>query len=98
IAAAEASFKTSTVSISLVSMVDRLPVGKPSTTYNGSEARLIELIPLIRTMASVPGLPLLVTVTPGTRPCNAWATLRTGYSFMVLLFTLETAQIGRAHV
>jgi len=44
-------------------------------------------------MGSVPGLPLLVTWTPATRPCKACATLATGSSFTVLLFTLEMAPV-----
>src|SRR5665213_2251495 len=92
-AAADASFKTSTDSISLVSNVDKSPVGNPSTTYKGLEAYEIELIPLMVTIGSVPGLPLFVTWSPGTRPCNACCTLTTGSSDIVLAFTLETAPV-----
>src|SRR5678815_3141113 len=95
-AAADASFKTSTVSISLVSIVDRLPVGNPSTTYKGLEAYDMELIPLMVTIGSVPGLPLLTTERPGTRPCNADCTLTTGISFRVLLLTVDIAPVTAA--
>ena len=79
--------------MSLVSIVERSPVGNPSITYKGSEAKLIELMPLIRTIGWVPGLPLLVTYRPAIRPCKACDILATGSSLIVLLFTLDTAPV-----
>src|SRR5690606_39255398 len=72
-AVAEASFKTSLLSISvLVRMVGLFPkIGKPSTTSRGSLLPWIELDPLIRTFNPAPGAPVVgVTCTPAARPDN----------------------------
>ncbi|MNE10058.1 hypothetical protein D3C80_1027550 [compost metagenome] len=45
-------------------------VKTPSTTYSGLLFELAEPKPLIRTVGWLPGVPVLVTVTPATLPCN----------------------------
>src|SRR5678809_1146284 len=95
-AAAEASFNTSTVSISWTSKLDKSPVGIPSTTYKGSEELVMELIPLMRTMGCVPGVPLATTLTPATLPCKACVKLAAGTSLRVLSYThLRAHETGR---
>ena len=78
-AAAAASFSTVIVSISCELIEEISPSkGIPSTTYNGLLLDAIEPIPRIRTVAEVPGWPLLLVVcTPATLPDNALVMLET---------------------
>src|SRR5690606_15038836 len=92
-AVAEASFKTSILSMSvLLSIVGLLPkMGKPSTTYNGSLLPWIELVPLIRTLRPAPGAPVVgLTCTPAARPDKDWSTLVDGNSLISREPTWET--------
>src|SRR5687768_9629556 len=76
-AAALASFNTSSDSMSLGLMLFISLVGNPSITYKGF-ALLTVPTPRTRTIGDEPGDPLLVTVTPATLPCNAWPIFTTG--------------------
>jgi len=82
IAVADASFKTVKDSISLGLILAKIPlepptpsfvIGNPSITIKGLLEALIEDPPLILISDPDPGAPLVVTVTPATRPCNKFS-------------------------
>src|SRR6187402_812061 len=89
-AVADASFKTSNDSISLVFKVDsglfsaELPTSPvnevtPSIIINGYELKVIELVPRILNTGAPFNEPLEdVIFTPGAWPANAWSKLATG--------------------
>src|SRR5690625_6154149 len=74
-----ASFNTTIDSISAEFREAISPsYGSPSTTYSGLVPALIEPTPRTRTVAEVPGCPLLfITCTPATAPDKELVTLET---------------------
>ncbi len=91
-AAAAASFRISTDSMSLGFRALRLPLGSPSITNSGSVLFTVPT-PLISTWGLRPGDPLLVTVTPAARPCKAASTLATGSRTKSSALTEEMAPV-----
>ncbi len=75
--AADASFNTVIVSISLGFIRLKLRSGIPSITYKGAIPPLNELMPLIESEdSSAPGRPeRLLAITPAMRPAIAFETL-----------------------
>src|SRR5687768_2724993 len=77
-AADEASFNTSTDSISwgLILLRLKFSMGRPSTTYKGLVPAVMELMPRMRMMGDWPGAPWAwVILTPGNSPAKACVTL-----------------------
>src|SRR5678809_1543464 len=68
--------------------------GIPSTTYNGLFPVRIEFVPLIFTIVTAPGCPLLLIIcNPETLPINNWSGLVTGPLTKSFDWTEETAPV-----
>src|SRR5690606_7631344 len=93
IAAAEASFNTWTLSISLRLIVTFGSDNIPSITYSGLAFHYIVLNPLKLSTAPWPGPPEFLTTTPDDWPCSASGSDLATFASVFLVFTTDAAPV-----
>ena len=92
-AVAEASLSTCTLSMSFVFRKLMSPTIIPSTTKSGSESFSVPM-PRTLTVIPEPGAPeKLVTSTPATCPCRAWAKVDADSLLTSFMSTTEMAPV-----